>query len=112
MSAGVDPEVPRRTWALVAEAAVMHRRLMAGEEVSYSDPDLQRTRESMARGSLLRAVEQALGAGVEREGIVDAICSGDRSVDVDGAHETRPGASSVPRAAIASSRHLHDDHRA
>jgi len=82
MTADVDPEARRRSWALVAEAAAIHRRLIGGEDVSYGDPDLKRTSQSVARGSLLRAVERALAAGVEHEEIADAIRSGDPSFGV------------------------------
>jgi len=77
MTADVDPEARRRSWALVAEAAAIHRRLIGGEDVSYGDPDLKRTSQSV-----LRAVERALAAGVEHEEIADAIRSGDPSFGV------------------------------
>jgi hypothetical protein len=94
MTPDVNPDTRRRYWARVAEAAAMHQRCMAGEDVSYGDSDLRRTGKSVARTSLLRTVEQALAAGVESEEIVDAICSGDRTFEVG---EARQYVQAVPQ---------------
>ena len=82
MTPDVDPEARRRSWALVAEAAAIHRRLIGGDDVSYGDPDLRRTGQSVARRSLMQAVEQALDVGIDRDEIVDAICSGDPTFEI------------------------------
>lgn len=83
----VDPKTRRQLWARVAKAAATHQRSMAGEDVYYGDPSLQRPTELMARGSLLRAIERAVRAGVNDAEIIDAICSGAPTLDVGEAHD-------------------------